>query len=1529
MESNNNKPRNRSSTGYKVGSSPTTYQMEFMPKFEEEREHIITTGRQLNILGQEEAKLNNITFKDHVNIRHSSGIDLKAAEQGIGNREQEQKTLSKGVAYQCNVINRGKRLVGYKYNNKAVLDKLKNKNHWEKIVKENTNKKKVQDIKARLEEATEAYNDALINTPIPSDIILEREDQNDIDFTGNTWKNALFKWPSEFDKEFILKPYKWNDNWKNRNEWRLCYSWCTGLPLFFDTDIFMKDYFLQHLEANNKVELKKLRDSMEKAIGTYLYYSNFDSKPQCEHKDPLYQQVYLGAGPVTPLELHNIKKDKMTKKSWSKLFATSFIKNMKKMVLEAYKKVKKSTDTTVVNKKYTEQLNTFLNDNENEIQLMFGSDIQGQSSKAPSTIFSVSSDNNQHIKKNMRTWKNFIINKYLIRGEKYAWEYKHTNQWAKSNILFMDVKFENGLLKYDYSEQTIERFINTIAYCRNGTGKFFNAPAGGGGDGIVEMWARIATNIVRLNYIKNGKLDEVKMKKNIELFRNKMVQYHNINYKISSHITKIGFLNKTQDKLSNIGFFASDIRAWLQWEENTKNSNEGIISFINCCLQGNDCLIKMEGWTNRCKSIDGNYNKLYIKKNILTQSFIANFLFNHSLNNQKMPYEIATMNIPDNKVSTLSNDQGFRNMLHFNYLRCKRLVKKYQKPQLSPADMNKLKGKARKRAEKKAKVAYNRDKFNASGMFNFLKNVNSINLDVRSTNDEWFKTNIRNPNNVQAGGDGKEAFINNTNTSLENDTNSFMAYYYDYDEEGHEGIESTIYDAIDKAIDKATKEGVDNWYEIFKENYRNKKYDYDNDYYPPKELVEKEVGKLIQTGDKSKNIELKLGDDVWETTSLISFDEDYEKDNEIKINEPNEPDLSSLKSEKPTENIDFDYNKEFFEDWCDLFLHWIHTKLSGNSSSSSSSSTETYRFDENIHSVFANKHYYGNDFKNPGIKPSKRLSDDEKNELRIKLFALTDEYKKQLNDLNQKYPNIDERIKALYEDKKYIGLLENDNKAGAEKYRVTNFSDVVDYWKDPFFTNKKTKYEYEHERINPTQCTWQTFRDIYRICAKEKHCPPAYYEKIRQNFPQLDALKKEKINKIENMEIPFIGNKRTITGLLFGWPYKDKNGDTKYKRGIKIDCLKQFHEYLLTQINNTMKNYNISAEERVEEIIKLLFLKWIVCWKSKRPIKEPKSLNINTKNKYNQYKCNIDAIDEFLKNGNPLAPVERGEAKEKIYVNILTENNEFSDLIANSEIGQTVYKNDGGTEKYKYIKSLLDNAYGKTRNKPLKYSDCLTDCTPGTQNQKKLYKKSGSESPPQNQTNNTSKNILPGHKKRNFQEAVNKVREKQRLEKKWRMAANIKAAKMKRPSSNEEVEKWKEEQRKKEEPYAKKKLVDVVNAAMKKKRSSSNNNSSSGSSGSPAKRKKPTSETNKKKRKADVPPPRAPQAQAKRKKPTSETNKKKRKADVPPPLPPGKKSKRGGTKKKRRKKKKTKKKKKRKRRKTRKRRKRRKRKTRK
>ena len=85
-------------------------------------------------------------------------------------------------------------------------------------------------------------------------------------------------------------------------------------------------------------------------------------------------------------------------------------------------------------------MNDIIVANANDVKVIFQSDI-GDDKSLASMAESIKNLKKQPITKKMRTWKNFIVNKYLIRGEKYAWEYRHVNEWAKNKVLFMNINF--------------------------------------------------------------------------------------------------------------------------------------------------------------------------------------------------------------------------------------------------------------------------------------------------------------------------------------------------------------------------------------------------------------------------------------------------------------------------------------------------------------------------------------------------------------------------------------------------------------------------------------------------------------------------------------------------------------------------------------------------------------------------------------------------------------------------------------------------------------------------------------------------------------------------------------------------------------------------------------------------------------------------------------------------------------------------------------------------------------------------------
>ena len=682
--------------------SPDRYQLQFMEDYEEARNNIIQTAivdsvRDIN--NEFPYKFNTIGFTSS-NVVDMDKMWDAAPKHGMAKRTTaENKSLSKGVAYQCNVVNRGKELKGYDYRSSTST----------------------------------------------SDITLNKE-----------------KTKEYIDNLKELQPYRWKDTFDNRNKWRLDYSWCTGLPLCFDSDVYIDDDW-KAMNKKDKTNVGKLdidTYGLKQGINQYKLVSN-ENKPQCEHKDPLYQQVYFGAGPVTPLEIIHTKRV-MDKKGWKSIMANKFMKTIKKMSLEAAKKIASYRGNKQKITEYDNKLKGLINTHAGDIKTAFGSDKGGDTASiATTTAASLRELSNQPITKRMRTWYNFIIHKYLIRYEKYAWEYRHVNEWAKNKVLFMNINFgvnDTSEIKYEPSMATIESFINKMAWCKKKDGTFHKQ------DGIVEMWARIATNIVRV---------QSNLKNNNDFTTSKIIE----KFRLSLH-TLLPANLKNEYKINtydNSRFHAKDVIIWCKWEDIKNNpktdNNEGVISFINSCLGGKStstsCYIDM-GSKNLCQWTGESYNKKYIKANILNQSYFGNVLFNYSLNTEpsdnptvdRTYYGIKKMGIDEGQI--VMNDQGLRNMLHFNYLRCKRLVKKYE-------------------FENKG---YNMDKFKNSKLFTNLKNINSTNQVKREEAQKYLRENIINPNDVQSGGSGSSSSSINKN---------FIDTFFVHND-GYEGVHVEIYD---------------------------------------------------------------------------------------------------------------------------------------------------------------------------------------------------------------------------------------------------------------------------------------------------------------------------------------------------------------------------------------------------------------------------------------------------------------------------------------------------------------------------------------------------------------------------------------------------------------------------------------------------------------------------------------------------------------------------------------------------------------
>ena len=124
------------------------------------------------------------------------------------------------------------------------------------------------------------------------------------------------------------------------------------------------------------------------AVDTYIELSGVTQKPQCEHKDPLFQQVYFGAGPVTPIEMRYMNENNIikNKKDWSKLFAKKkFMKNITNMTVEAYKNMAnaaKKVGWQNTAKKYIKKVNDIIVANANDVKVIFQSDIGDDKSLA-------------------------------------------------------------------------------------------------------------------------------------------------------------------------------------------------------------------------------------------------------------------------------------------------------------------------------------------------------------------------------------------------------------------------------------------------------------------------------------------------------------------------------------------------------------------------------------------------------------------------------------------------------------------------------------------------------------------------------------------------------------------------------------------------------------------------------------------------------------------------------------------------------------------------------------------------------------------------------------------------------------------------------------------------------------------------------------------------------------------------------------------------------------------------------------------
>ena len=166
---------------------PKRTELIFMEDFEDERKTVINWLRETKKMTLSDYPNNwsNITFESSNIAKTSlpSAKKISPTGTGIGDRTKaENSTLSKGIAYQCNIINKGYPLIGYEYKSKSAASDIQIYDWYSS----KSEKEAIKTIKVYIE----------------------------------NWSGC--------------NPYKWNVGWEQRNDWRREYSWCTGLPVCFD-----------------------------------------------------------------------------------------------------------------------------------------------------------------------------------------------------------------------------------------------------------------------------------------------------------------------------------------------------------------------------------------------------------------------------------------------------------------------------------------------------------------------------------------------------------------------------------------------------------------------------------------------------------------------------------------------------------------------------------------------------------------------------------------------------------------------------------------------------------------------------------------------------------------------------------------------------------------------------------------------------------------------------------------------------------------------------------------------------------------------------------------------------------------------------------------------------------------------------------------------------------------------------------------------------------------------------------------------
>ena len=143
------------------------------------------------------------------------------------------------------------------------------------------------------------------------------------------------------------------------------------------------------------------------------------------------------------------------------------------------------------------------------------------------------------------------------------------------------------------------------------------------------------------------------------------------------------------------------------------------------------------------------------------------------------------------------------------------------------------------------------------------------------------------------------------------------------------------------------------------------------------------------------------------------------------------------------------------------------------------------------------------------------MSDVEKRNLRRYLFTIKNENEwiQKVKKLEEEYiknngKSIEKQIKELLSLPEYIRKVKEDEehnkklKKGekmknmsrtASEYRETEYPNMSKYWDDMrMFNLNKYTYKPNKNDFLSLGCSFKVFQDIYRVCAKENNCPPAY-----------------------------------------------------------------------------------------------------------------------------------------------------------------------------------------------------------------------------------------------------------------------------------------------------------------------------------------------------------------------------------------------------------------------------------------------------